>query len=296
MTDPIPIAVVPFGQAAGPASAFDYAAVVQHDLDGSGRFRTMERRRLRTQPTRSAEVAVADWHADGQDYVLVGRVTAGARPQIDCELVNALTGQLLGSRRVGADAANPRAAAHQVSDFVYEKIIGTRGAFATRIAYVAVDGAPPAQRFQLIVADADGENSQVVLDSHQPIMSPAWSADGQWLAYVSFENRAASVVVQELRSGERRQVSARTGVNGAPAWSPDGRRLALTLSGSGGNLDIYVLDLGDPGADAHHRRSGHRHRSRPGAPTARNSISPPTAPAARRSTAPTSPSTSTCNA
>jgi TolB protein len=244
VTDPIPIAVVPFGQAAGATSAFDYASVVQHDLDGSGRFRTMERRRLRTQPTRSAEVAVADWHADGQDYVLVGRVAAGARPQIDCELVNALTGQLLGSRRVVADPANPRAAAHQVSDFVYEKIIGTRGAFATRIAYVAVEGAPPAQRFQLIVADADGENSQVVLDSHQPIMSPAWSADGQWLAYVSFENRAASVVVQELRSGERRQVSARTGVNGAPAWSPDGRRLALTLSGSGGNLDIYVLDLG----------------------------------------------------
>jgi TolB protein len=64
------------------------------------------------------------------------------------------------------------------------------------------------------------------------------------LAYVSFENRVAAVVVQQLRSGERRHVSARAGVNGAPAWSPDGKRLALTLSGSGGNLDIYVLDLG----------------------------------------------------
>ncbi len=167
----------------------------------------------------------------------------GARLTIDCELVNALTGQLLGTTRVLADPASPRAAAHRVSDFVFEKIIGTRGAFATRIAYVAVDGTPPAQHFQLIVADADGENSQVVLDTHQPIMSPAWSADGQWLAYVSFENRVAAVYVQQLRTGERRQVSARAGVNGAPAWSPDGRRLALTLSGSGGNLDIYVLEL-----------------------------------------------------
>jgi len=51
------------------------------------------------------------------------------------------------------------------------------------------------------------------------------------------------VVVQQLRTGERRQVSARSGVNGAPAWSPDGHRLALTLSGSSGNLDIFVLDL-----------------------------------------------------
>ncbi len=245
VTDPIPIAIVPLSPAAAGAGGFDFAAVVQHDLDGSGRFRTMERRAMRTLPGRGADVAAADWHADGVDYVLVGHVSAadGARLEIECDLVNALTGQPLGSTRVAANPANPRAAAHQLSDFVYQKIMGTRGAFATRIAYVAVDGAPPEQHFQLIVADSDGENAQVVLDSHQPIMSPAWSADGQWLAYVSFENRVSSIVVQQLRSGERQRVSARVGVNGAPAWSPDGRRLALTLSGSGGNLDIYVLEL-----------------------------------------------------
>ena len=75
-------------------------------------------------------------------------------------------------------------------------------------------------------------------------MSPAWSPDGQWLAYVSFENRRSAVYVQQVRTGERRLVSARVGVNGAPAWSPDGRQLALTLGGSGGNPDIYMLDLG----------------------------------------------------
>ncbi len=245
VTDPIPIAIVPLAGVAAGAGVFDFAAVVQRDLGSSGRFRTMERRAMRTLPARAAEVAAADWHADGQDYVLVGSVSAadGARLGISCDLVNTLTGQPLGSTRVIANPANPRAAAHQLSDFVYQKIMGARGAFATRIAYVAVDGAPPAQHFQLIVADADGENAQVVLDSHQPIMSPAWSADGQWLAYVSFENRVSSIVVQQLRSGERQRVSARVGVNGAPAWSPDGRRLALTLSGSGGNLDIYVLEL-----------------------------------------------------
>jgi len=136
-----------------------------------------------------------------------------------------------------------RSAAHQISDFVFEKIVGTRGAFNTNIAYVSVDGTPPTQRFQLIVADADGENPRVVLASRLPIMSPAWSPDGQWLAYVSFEGRISAVYVQQLRSGERRRVSARAGVNGAPAYSPDGTQLALTLSGSSGNLDLYVLDL-----------------------------------------------------
>jgi TolB protein len=245
VTDPIPIAIIPFAAGLPATGGFDFAAVVQHDLDGSGRFKSMPRRQLPSQPARAADVVAADWRANGVDYVLVGRISAMAATHVDldCELVNALTGQALGSRHLSANPANLRAAAHQISDFVYEKIVGARGAFATRIAYVAVTGAPPAQHFQLFVADADGENPQIVLDSRQPIMSPAWSGDGQWLAYVSFEDRVAAIVVQQLRSGERRVVSARAGVNGAPAWSPDGRQLALTLSGSGGNLDIYVLDL-----------------------------------------------------
>ena len=74
-------------------------------------------------------------------------------------------------------------------------------------------------------------------------MSPAWSPDGRWLAYVSFERRVSAVYVQHLRTGNAAMVSARAGINGAPTWSPDGKKLALTLSGSNGNLDIYLLDL-----------------------------------------------------
>jgi TolB protein len=244
VSDPIPIAVVPFARTPTDGG-FDLAAVVQHDLDGSGRFRSMDRGAMLAQPQRAAEVVVGDWRGARQDYVLVGRVggAGGNQLTVDADLVNVLTGQSLGSLRVNATAGTLRTAAHQVSDFVFQRILGTRGAFATRIAYVAVDGVPPSQHFQLLVADADGENPQVVLDSRQPIMSPAWSNDGQWLAYVSFEDHISAVYVQELRSGQRQRVSARAGVNGAPAWSPDGKKLALTLSGSGGNLDIFVLDL-----------------------------------------------------
>jgi TolB protein len=153
---------------------------------------------------------------------------------------------------------NLRNAAHRVADAVYEKIIGVRGAFATRIAYVSVDGKPPTQRYELFVADSDGFNRTRVLTSPLPIMSPAWSPDGQWLAYVSFERRVSAVYVQHLASGKQSMVSARTGINGAPSYSPDGKKLAVTLSGSNGNLDIYLLELAtgklqrltdDPGID-----------------------------------------------
>jgi TolB protein len=260
VTDPVPIAVVPFARAVPADGGLDVAQVIQHDLEGSGRFRALQRERMPVTPTRADGVVFADWKNAGDDYVVVGRVTPieGGQLAVDFDLLNTLTGQRVTSQRfVGAPSAL-RNAAHRVSDAIYEKILGIRGAFATRIAYVAVDGQPPAQHFQLIVADADGENQRLILESRFPLMSPAWSADGQWLAYVSFETKRSAIYVQLVRTGERRQVSARAGINGAPAWSPDGHKLALTLGGGGGNPDIYVLDLttqnltritDDPGID-----------------------------------------------
>jgi TolB protein len=245
VTDPIPIAIVPFARAVPADGAFDVAAVVQHDLESSGRFRAMQRRDMLTTPTSANDVQAADWKAAGNDYVVVGRVTATSANELDveCDLINIQTGSRVASQKFIANSASLRNAAHLVSDFIYGKILGIRGAFATRIAYVAVRGQPPSQHFQLIVADADGENPKVILESAQPIMSPAWSPDEQWLAYVSFENRLSGVYVQKVHTGERQLVSARVGVNGAPAYSPDGMHLALTLSGAGGNLDIWLLDL-----------------------------------------------------
>jgi TolB protein len=180
------------------------------------------------------------------------------RYNITFEVYNVLTRQRLLSYQISANKPGLRLAGHQVADQVFEKILGIRGAFATRIAYISVLGSLPHRDYRLMVADADGENWHVVTESHEPLMSPSWSPDGQSLAYVSFEDRLSSVYVQVLKTGERRRVSALAGVNQAPAWSPDSKKLALTLSSRDGNLDIYVKDLttqgltritDDPGID-----------------------------------------------
>src|SRR3569833_2064056 len=249
VTDPVPIAIVPFAKASAGDSGLDVASVVEHDLQGSGRFRTLPRTNMPATPTQPNAVVMGDWKNAGEDYIVVGRVVPmdGGNVAGDFDLLNVLTGQRVAGQRFTGTPGALRNAAHRVSDVVYEKILGIRGAFATRIAYVSVEGQPPAQKFQLIVADADGENQRLVLESRYPLMSPSWSPDGQWLSYVSFESKRSAVYVQFVRTGERRQVSARAGINGAPAWSPDGKKLALTLGGSNGNPDIYVLDLGSHG-------------------------------------------------
>jgi TolB protein len=261
VTDPIPIAIVPFERAVPADGGIDVAAIVQRDLESSGRFKGMARGDMLSRPTTASAVDVLAWKQQRNDYVVVGRLSAlpGGNLGVEAELVNVLTGQPLPlGKKWTAGPGKLRNAAHRVADAVYEAIIGVRGAFATQIAYVSVDGQPPRQRYQLIVADADGENPVVIQEKDRPLMSPAWSPDGGMLAYVSFENKVSSIYAQNLRTGQRSRVSAHAGINGAPSWSPDGKKLALTLSGSGGNLDIYLLDLAtqqlrrltdDPGID-----------------------------------------------
>jgi TolB protein len=243
--DAIPIAIVPFAAAEVSAESLDVAQVVSDDLSRSGRFKTTDRKDMIEEPHTGANISFDDWRRLGNDYILVGQMQPQGqdRYSINFELYNVLTRQRLLGYQISANRAGLRLASHQVADMVFDKLLGIRGAFATRIAYVLVLGSMPNRTYRLIVADADGENPRIVMQSNEPLMSPAWSPDGQRLAYVSFENRVPSVYVQTLKTGERQRVSAKAGVNQAPSWSPDGKKLALTLSTRDGNLDVYVLDL-----------------------------------------------------
>ncbi len=242
----LPIAVVPMPyQGSATAPETDVAAVVRADLDRSGQFRSLPERDMVQRPTRGADVDYPAWRLLKQDFLVVGRVVdaeAGSY-RVEYELFDVARQERLLGFAMTARASAMRDVAHQVADAIYEKILGVRGAFWTRIAYITSTGVGDGSRYALMVADSDGWNPQTVVRSGEPLLSPAWSPDGRKLAYVSFESGNSTIWIQDISTGAREQVASFRGINGAPDFSPDGRRLALTLSKSG-NPEIYVMDLG----------------------------------------------------
>ena len=242
----LPIAVVPMpyqGTAGAPPT--DVAAVVSADLNRSGQFRVLPEIDLVERPTRGSEISYPTWRALRQDFIVVGRVldAGGGAYRVEYELFDVARQERLLGLALTAPGAALRDVAHQVADAIYERVLGVRGAFWTRIAYITSSGVGRDTRYALMVADADGWNPQEVVRSAEPLLSPAWSPDGSRLAYVSFERGNSEIYLQDISTGARQVLASFRGINGAPAFSPDGRRLALTLS-KGGNPDIYVMDLG----------------------------------------------------
>ena len=233
----LPIAVSAFrGQDGAPQKI---AAIVQADLERSGQFRAVDASGAALDEVTRPDVAA--WRQKGADSLVSGSVTrlVDGRYDVRFRLWDVVRGQDLGGQSYAVTQADLRLAAHRVADFIYEKLTGDKGAFSTRIAYVT----KAAQRYQLWVADADGENAQSALASPEPIISPAWSPNGNQLAYVSFESRKPVVYTHDVASGKRRLIANFKGSNSAPAWSPDGRTLAVTLSRDGGS-QLYAIDAG----------------------------------------------------
>jgi TolB protein len=241
-----PVAVVPFGwEGQEPTAPFDITAVIAADLRRSGRFAPIPEGDMLQKPTAGIDLDFDDWSILAVEAVVIGKLTqTGANAySVQFQLFDVFKGEQLVGYRMPASRGTMRRVAHRAADMIYEKLTGIPGVFGTKVAYVTAQGRDPNRLYTLVVADADGANEITIMESTDPIMSPAWSPDSRRLAYVSFENNISTIYVQTLRTGNRIKVSSRAGINGAPAFSPDGRKLVLTLGGIDGNLDIHVLDL-----------------------------------------------------
>ncbi|MBA4136587.1 MAG: hypothetical protein C0518_04645 [Opitutus sp.] len=103
----------------------------------------------------------------------------------------------------------------------------------------------PDELAKIFLMRPDGSEQQLLFATDASVGHPAWSPDGNRIAYRQRANsatRLSELQVFDRRTGESRALTANGATNAAPAWSPDGSALVFT-STVDGNPELYRLEL-----------------------------------------------------
>lgn len=124
------------------------------------------------------------------------------------------------------------------ADALLEHYTGKPGIFSSKLAFVGRRDKGDAK--QIYISDFDGSNLEQVTTGNVPHLSPAWSPDGRYLAYTSFEKGSADIFIYDTITKSTRRLTTQGHLNSGANWSPDGTSIAFT-SAKGGDTDIYII-------------------------------------------------------
>ena len=149
---------------------------------------------------------------------------------------NTQSPQVLGKQFTDtATKENARQIAHRFADEIILRLTGIKGIAETKIYYVVGRG----MHKEIWVMDYDGQDKHQITHLGTDSNAPAISPDNSKLAFASFGKYGWEIRVYSLKTHRYLYFHQAGGTALSPAWSPDGKTLAYSLSAQG-NPDIYT--------------------------------------------------------
>ena len=244
---PIPVAIPPFTNASGSSSDIgsQITEVITSDLDHSGLFRAINPASFVPNSMQNGVPAFANWSILGAQALVTGTVVdqGGGQIRVEYRLWGIAQQKQLQGTAYTTAPGNWRRIAHIIADDIYQQMIGEKGYFDTRVAYISVSGSPTSPIRRMAVMDYDGANNRFLTSGRSLTLSPQFSPTRQQLAFVSFESNQPRVYLFDLQTGARQLVGSFGEMTFGPRFSPDGNSLLLSVS-QGRGTAIVKYDLG----------------------------------------------------
>jgi TolB protein len=240
---PMPIAVTDF--VGDSEVAREISNVVEADLRRSGLFLPIDKAAFIEQVVNIDQPPrFGDWRIINAQSLVTGRVMrTGSGIRAEFRLWDVFGGQQMTGAQFSAGADNWRRVAHKIADAIYERIIGEKGYFDTRVVFIEESG-PKNQRVKkLAIMDQDGYGTRYLSRGDDLVLTPRFSPSSQMIAYMSFAGGNPRVYLLNIETGKRELLGNFPNMSFAPRFSPDGRSVVFSLQ-EGGNSNLYVMAIG----------------------------------------------------
>jgi TolB protein len=214
--------------------------VISDDLIYSRIFQLLPKKYYEyIRPLDPKNISYKEWESIQASILLAGEISEGEGENIVFEgKVYDVKGQrFIFGKRYQATKSVYRLAAHRMADEMVKVLSGEKPIFSAKIVFVSDrDG-----NDELYMMDYDGQNQTRLTFNKTRDYMPAWSADGQKIAFTSYKKVGeAGLYLLDLEAGKITPIATR-GTNFSPSFSPDGKKLAF-CSTTDGNAEIYVAN------------------------------------------------------
>jgi len=245
---PMPIALPIFGSDSSETKAISkkISNLIQNNLDRSGLFEPLNRKAFINQKVSDKKMPkFKDWRAIGSDALVTGSIIEhGEKIKISFRLWDVFSGKQIAGREFISKRTNWRRIGHVVSDEIYERLSGEKKYFDSKIAFVSESTSRKGRTIKRVaVMDQDGRNVKFISGRRSLVLTPRFSPDGKKVLYISYNRyHQPRVYLRNLYTGTEVKIGNFEGISFGPAFSPDGKHLAMTIANNG-KSNIHMVNI-----------------------------------------------------
>ncbi|MEZ4846558.1 MAG: hypothetical protein R2877_06355 [Bdellovibrionota bacterium] len=223
----------------------DFVATVKKDLDLMGVFDLIPERSILEPIGQRGQLSATKIDFNTWKMIDASVFTKGSiegnpnKLSIEAYLYDTLSQKEIVAKKYSGGVDQIQKMAHAFSNTIVESLLGEKGVFDTRIAFICM----PRKNKELCLMDFNGDNYDVATNHNTIALSPTWNPTNNSLYYTAFDKKTDKPQLYSYDPQQRfsKKISDFPGMTIGLSFDPVQKLLATSLT-QDGNAEIYLLN------------------------------------------------------